>query len=381
MGLVPEIGFAQLAKKGEELCGDRVEINRTPEKAVIVLSDGLGSGVKANILATLTTKIAAKMIHHNIPINEVVETIISTLPICRVRDIAYSTFTIVKIAVNGLTHIVEYDAPPVLKVSEGEVIPITTTFSRIQGRVIGEARLQLREGDMLVLVSDGVTQAGLGGILPLGLGIEGLACNIKENFNIKESAQEIANQIIELCQAFYALEPGDDTTALVLKLRKSREVTVFTGPPVDKSKDSIIVREFMKKKGIKVVCGGTTANIVARELKEPILVNFDYVDSDVPPIAQIKGIDLVTEGILTLTKGLDYLEKNNLFGANLSDGSSLLLKKLLECDKITFMVGTKINPAHQNPELPLPLGLRKSIVERWQKQLEARGKIVDVLWF
>ncbi|MGI6225304.1 MAG: SpoIIE family protein phosphatase [Peptococcales bacterium] len=381
MKLVPEIGFAQLAKKDEELCGDRVEINRTPENAVIVLSDGLGSGVKANILATLTTKIAAKMIRHNVPVNDVVETIVSTLPTCRVRDLAYSTFTIVKIADNGQAHIVEYDAPPVLKISENMIVPITTSYRKVQGKIIGEASIGLKEGDILVLVSDGVTQAGLGGILPLGLGVDGLIFHLKENLKVKNSAQKIANEIIELCHAYYAQEAGDDTTAVVLKLRRSREAIVFTGPPIDETLDSKVVKEFINKKGIKIVCGGTTANIVARELNRPVLVNFDYVDSDIPPIAKIPGIDLVTEGILTLTKGLEYLENNSTSTGNLLDGSSLLVKKLLECDKITFMVGTKINPAHQNPGLPLPLGLRKSIVERWQKNLEDRGKIVEIIWF
>jgi len=381
MDLIPEIGFAQMAKKGEELCGDRVEVSRTPENAVVVLSDGLGSGVKANILATLTTKIAAKMIQHNVPVKEVVETIISTLPTCRVRGLAYSTFTIIKIDNTGFVHLFEYDAPPVLKISGSSIAPIAAFRREIQGRFIGEASFKLKEGDMLVLVSDGVTQAGLGGILPLGLGVEGLVGHLQKDFDLANNAQELANQVIELCQAFYAGEAGDDTTVLILKLRKSREAVLFTGPPINESQDTGVVKYFMEKRGRKIVCGGTTANIVARELGRPLLANFDYVDPQVPPIAKIEGIDLVTEGILTLTKGLELLERNGFTKLDSLDGSSLLVKELLECDKITFIVGTKINPAHQNPVLPVPLGLRKSIVGRWQKQLEARGKIVNIEWF
>jgi len=141
----------------------------------------------------------------------------------------------------------------------------------------------LKEDEMLVVVSDGVTQAGLGGILPLGLGIEGLALSIKNNINLQENAQKIANQVIELCQAFYTQEIGDDTTALVVKFRQSREAVVFTGPPINRAQDSAVVRNFIEKKARKIVCGGTTANIVARETKQSVFVNFDYIDPLMPP--------------------------------------------------------------------------------------------------
>ena len=381
MFLVPEIGIAKLAKKNEELCGDAIEISRSEDSTVVVLSDGLGSGVKANILATLTTKIAAKMIQQNVPINEVVETIVNTLPICRVRDLAYSTFTIIKINSQGQVDLVEYDGPPVLKVMEkGIASPIATIPKDIAGRIIREAKFSLKEDELLVIVSDGVTQAGLGGILPLGWGIEGLASALEKKIKLNGSTQEIANGIIEMCEAFYVQEPGDDTTVIIIRLRKPLEATVLTGPPKHKDWDREVVERLMEQGNVKIVCGGTTANIVSRELNRPLNVNFCYIDPEIPPIAHIEGIDLVTEGILTLTKGLEIIEKN---GSQLNslDGSSLLVKKLLSCDKINFLVGTQINPAHQNPELPIRLGLRKSIVEKWKNKLEEYGKIVNIQWY
>jgi len=380
MQLVPEIGIAQLSKKGEELCGDAVEVIRTADNTVLVLSDGLGSGVKANILSTLTTKIAAKMISENVPVEDVVKTIIQTLPTCKVRQLAYSTFTILKISKTGKVHLVEYDGPPVLRIKQDQVKPVQTENKEIDGRVIREANFALAENEVLVVVSDGVTQAGLGGILPLGLGVDGLIRCLKKDVDITRNTQEVANQLIELCEVFYAQEAGDDTTAVAICLRRSKEAVVFTGPPKNQSRDKEAVRYLMEHGDVKIVCGGTTAKIVAREIARPLKVDFSYVNPDVPPIAKIEGIDLVTEGILTLTKGLEILDNNSAKFVS-TDGSNLLVKQLLNCDKIKFIVGTQINPAHQNPELPLPLGLRKSIIEKWQKKLEARGKIVDIIWF
>jgi len=380
MKLVPEIGIAQLAKKGEELCGDSVEVNRISDNTIIVLSDGLGSGVKANILSTLTTKIAANMILKDVPVKDVVETIVQTLPTCKVRGLAYSTFTILKINASGEVHLFEYDGPPVIKIDQGKISPVETVSKVISDKVIRETSFTLKEDEMLVVVSDGVTQAGLGGVLPLGLGVEGLISYLEKEIDTDANSQEVANQIIELCEAFYLQEPGDDTTVATLRLRKSREAVVFTGPPKDNYQDPLVVQKFMQMGDVKIVCGGTTSKIVARELNKPLIVDFSYIDPDVPPIAKIEGIDLVTEGILTMNKGLEILDRN--FGKfDSADGASLLIKQLLSCDKIKFIVGTQINPAHQNPELPLPLGLRKSIVEKFKEKLEARGKIVEIHQF
>jgi len=381
MELVPELGINQKAKYGEELCGDSVEVYRTEESTIVVLSDGLGSGVKANILSTLTTKIAVNMIKQKVPIDDVVETIVNTLPVCKVRKLAYSTFSILIVSNSGEVNLVEYDAPPVIKVDKGGITPVITRKKGIAGKFIGEARITLAENDLLILVSDGVTQAGLGGILPLGLGVDGLIQHL-HGIETKLNSQEIANQIMELCEAFYAQQPGDDATVVTIKLRKPLEAVVLTGPPLNIAQDKLVVDKFMETGDVKIVCGGTTAQIVARELNKPLNVDFNYVDPQVPPIARIEGIDLVTEGVLTLSKGLEILDKNQAEYASIKDaqdGANLLVKHLLSCDKIKFMVGTKINPAHQNPELPL--GLRKSIIEKWQQKLESKGKKVEITWY
>lgn len=381
MRLVPEIGVSNLVKYGEELCGDSVEIAFTADSTIIVLSDGLGSGVKANILSTLTTKIASKMLVRGTALPDVVTTIAETLPICRVRGIAYSTFTIIQIFSSGSVYLVEFDSPPAISI-KGEECKIVPTISReIAQRTIRESRFELGEGEMLVVVSDGVTHAGIGGLLPLGLGIEGLIANIKKHINFKAKPEIITKQITGLCEAFYLSEPGDDTTSIVIKMRKPKIVSCLTGPPLDQVKDPHIVKEFISTSGSKIVCGGTTANIVARELNRKLEVDFSYQDQGLPPTGRIEGIDLVTEGILTLTKAIDILEQGVKPHPKAQDGANLLISHLLDGDEINFFVGTRVNPAHQNPALPIRLSLRKNLMERMVKSLEKQGKKVNVRWY
>ncbi|HHY93205.1 MAG TPA: SpoIIE family protein phosphatase, partial [Firmicutes bacterium] len=263
MRLVADVGQGSLAKNGEELCGDRVEVVRQPYETTVVLSDGLGSGVKANILATLTTKIAAGLLARSVPLEEVISTIAQTLPVCRERHIAYSTLAVVQVRANGATHVMLLDSPPVFLVRQGQVINFPTRAREVAGRTVEEGTLELVAGDLLVMVSDGVLHAGIGGLLPLGLGEEGLARHLTELVPRYNDAKQLAGRLIELCSAYYTLAPGDDSTVVVLALRRPRRLVLFTGPPRSPAADAETVDRFMKAPGKKVVCGGTTAKIVA----------------------------------------------------------------------------------------------------------------------
>lgn len=382
MSIYIDTEWASLAKAGEELCGDHVEVVRTAEALVAVLADGLGSGVKANILSTLTAKIIATMVKNGATLEETIETISHTLPICQKRNLAYSTFTIIQITREGQGYVVEFDNPSLFFVRAGKLSALTWQEREIDGLKIRESKFQVMPGDLLVTVSDGVVHAGIGGVLNLGWQWEEVGAYIEKLVNLHPDAQTLSKWLITACGQLYASEPGDDTTALVLKIRTPRTLTVAVGPPQHREDDVQIAQLIREEPGSKVICGGTTGSIIAREWGTDIKVNLKDLDPEVPPYGRLRGVDLVTEGIITLSKTLEALKK----GETQPEGErknavSLLSKLLLDSDKIQFLVGKAINPAHQNPDLPLNLALKMQVVKEIAETLEERGKKVDLLYF
>ncbi len=379
--LYPEIAVAQLCKAGEELCGDRVESTRTETATTVVISDGLGSGVKANILATLTTKIAASLVKRDIPLAEVVHTITETLPVCRERKIAYSTFQIIKIHPDCLATVIEFDSPGTFLLRGGQVVPFPTIAREIGGKAVREGRLLLDENDVLVAVSDGVIHAGIGGLLKLGWDWPGIATELAANCSPADDAEAIAAHILGCCNGYYLGNPGDDSTVVAVKIRRPRRLTLFTGPPANREMDEQVVRRFLRSEGKLAVAGGTTANIVSRVSGRPVKVDLDYQDPAIPPKAAIEGIDLVSEGVLTLTAAINRLDDpRKLRGAHRRDGATLLAKLLNEADRIDILAGTAVNPAHQNPNFPAHINIKTQVLASLRVKLEALGKQVCVEW-
>ncbi|EAX46748.1 serine phosphatase [Thermosinus carboxydivorans Nor1] len=375
-----EVGVAQLSKTGEELCGDKVEVLRTPTDTIIVLSDGLGSGVKANILATLTTKIASSMLKRGIPLEDVVDTIAKTLPVCRQRKIAYSTLHIIKVAADGLTTIVEFDCPSTFLLRAGKVVPFPTTEKIVGGKVIKEGQLYLQENDIIVGVSDGVIHAGIGGLLKLGWGWQGIASELVGD-SVAMTAENISRKIMACCEGYYAGHPGDDSTVVAVKIRQPVHATLLTGPPADPRSDEKVVKRFLSQPGKKIIAGGTTANIVSRLTGKPLIVALDYHDPAIPPTGRIEGIDLVTEGVLTLNAAVEKLKNPAALAHNGQDGATRLAKLLLSCDKIDIFAGGAINPAHQNPNFPAYINIKAQVLSKLQSVLESMGKQVSIEWF
>lgn len=379
--LFADVGFASLLKHGEELCGDKVHITRTEESTVVVLADGLGSGVKANILATLTSKIAGDMLRMGADIEDVVDTITGTLPVCKVRGVAYSTFTLFQMFPDGQVYIVEYDNPSTFYFHNGRLAQLKTNERIVNGKLIKESRFHAAEDDTLVMVSDGAVHAGVGGILNLGWQWEHIADFLQRVVPFASTPEEVAGQLADACNELYCSKPGDDTTVVSVKFRRPTPVALFVGPPRNQQDDEAMVREWFKQPGKKVICGGTSANIAARLLNLSIDVDQEgAVNPEVPPIARMKGIDLVTEGVLTLRKVLEYLNDFAAGGLDQSaleepDGASRLARLLIrEATQIGFYVGTAINPAHQNPNFPQDLNIKLRIVKEMNRVLQSIGK-------
>ncbi len=375
MKLFYEWGSRQLNKRGEELCGDSIVTTRGDNSVTVAVSDGLGSGVKANILATLTTCIAMHMLKNNLPLDEVVQTLSETLPLCQVRKLAYSTFAIAQFFTEGYARVVEFDAPSTVLLRQRRTQPIAYEDRLIDNKTIHESVLNLETGDWVVFVSDGVLNAGIGGVYPLGWGWEQVTRFLEEQTHPDLSAQDMADKVADAVNELYAGAPGDDVSVVVIKVRHKLFATVLTGPPATRNADEPLVARFIKRPGRHAVCGGTTAKIVARYVGQPLDVDLTTMTSDVPPIARMEGMDLVSEGILTLTRLSEMLQsgtqkKDVMFRR---DGASELMRTLLDVDSVHFLVGQAVNPAHQNPGLPNHLGIRLAVVREIADELRKRG--------
>lgn len=375
MRLYYEWGTHQLKKHGEELCGDSVAVLRHAEWVTLALSDGLGSGVKANISATLTTRIAMHLLENDLPLSEVVETLSETLPVCRVRKLAYSTFAIAQFFRDGRARVVAFDSPPVICLRQRKLTPPACEERVIGGKRIQQCLLELQPGDWVVFVSDGVLNAGIGGRYPLGWGWDQTAQYLERHTHPGLSAQDLADRLAECVSELYASAPGDDVSIIVVKVRHKLVATILTGPPAQRAVDEATIDRFLKRPGLHAACGGTTAKMLARHLGQPLDVDLSTMKPDVPPLARMEHVDLVTEGILTLTRANELLQS----GAGRrtvrfhNDGASALVRLLLDVDHVHFIVGLAANPAHQNPNLPAQLGIKLAVVREIAEELRRRG--------
>ena len=380
-----DINYKSINKYTEELCGDKVEYIYDDDGIIIVLSDGLGSGVKANILATMTTKIAVTMLKEGASIDDTIETIINTLPECKVRKLAYSTFTIIKIDKNNNAYIAEYDNPPYFYYSSKRIIPIEKKERIIGNKKIYESNIQLEMGDTICIVSDGAIHAGIGQMLNLGWSWDEINEYLKELNNVNRSSQLINGNFIGVCNNLYNNKPGDDTTIMTLKVRKPEIIDMFIGPPANRANDVFLSEIMRNSKNIKIICGGTTALIAERELNLSLEVDMDSMKEDIPPIAYMDGFDLITEGVLTLGKTLENIKNlndsnyENVIDSNDFDGCSLLTNLLTDVGThINLYLGSAVNPAHQNPNFPLDFNIKKNIIDSLVNELKKAGKKIDV---
>ena len=391
MSVSIDVAWKSLNKYQEELCGDKVEIVKTEDSDILILADGMGSGVKANILATLTSKILATMLREGATIEACVETIAKTLPICQVRKVAYATFSILQIFHNGEAYLVEFDNPDCVFIRDKKIVKYPYKIRELEGKKIHEYRFQVQKNDCFVLMSDGVIYAGAGEILDLqGWTWENMAEYTLKCTKETLSASRLAALLSQACDDLYVQKPGDDTTVAVARVIDRRVVNLFTGPPKEKEDDERLIHEFMHMEGKKVVSGGTSANIAARVLRKEIVTKVDHSDPDVPPMATIAGLDLVTEGVLTLGKALKLLKRyeNDEFDAEFFDeldannGASQLAKLIIEeCTELNLFVGTAMNEAHQNTDLTFDLSVRMNLVEQLKTVAEKMGKHVTVRYY
>lgn len=381
-----EYGYTSLNKLGEELCGDNVETVRGDDGSMtMVLADGLGSGVKANILSTLTAKIMSTMVAAEMPMQDCVETMIDTLPICRVRGVAYSTFSVVHLSADGRGYLVEFDNPQAIYIVGGRCRDFERKPMEVCGKTIYYSDLALRPGDTVVLMSDGAIYAGVGQLLNFGWQRNDIMEYVDRNLEPQLSARCIAWIVASACNELYDNRPGDDTTVAALRYRQPLHASLMVGPPVDKADDREWVGRFMASPGKKIVSGGTTSQIVSRTLGATLSTTFEFPDREIPPIGHIDGIDLTTEGTITLRRVLNfsehYLSSSDLNSKTFdrTDGASLIAEILFEqATDIDFFVGQGVNKAHDG--LPINIKMKLKLIESLADNLRRMGKQVNIFY-
>ena len=372
-----DIACAQKKKYNQNAYGDFFTSGRFPNlnRVVAVLSDGLGSGIKANILACMTSTMLLKFLENNSDIENSCEIIMNSLPVCKVRGISYSTFSTIDCYENGKAKIVEEGNPDFIWIRKGEVLKPEYQIIEskdFKNRKMRVYNIQLEKFDRIIFCSDGATQVAMGTReYPLGLERKGLIDIIlkKLEHDPEISSKDLSNYLVyKIEQIAPNRELKDDTSIVSLYCRNPRESLIFTGPPYHQEKDSYYAKTFIEFKGKKAISGGTTANIISRELNIPVTTDMSLTSGNLPGLSKMEGVDLVTEGILTLTKVLEYLENGN----SEKNAARILMDFMLNSDCVNFMVGAQMNKAHYDPSLPIEIAIRKNVIKQIAKVLEEK---------
>ncbi|MBQ6563224.1 MAG: SpoIIE family protein phosphatase [Clostridia bacterium] len=386
--LTCDIGYKSINHAGEQLCGDHVEVAEQEDGSkVIVLADGLGSGVKASILSTLTSKIISTMLAAGMSIEECVETIAATLPVCSERGVAYSTFTIIRLIQDHTAELIQYDNPQVILVRNGENWEYPRTETMIGGKQIFHSVIRLQADDVFIAMSDGCPHASAGIEYNMGWKREDIITFMEAMSLCGYSAKTLSTMLVDECNKLYGGEPKDDATSVVVRVRKRVPMNLLFGPPSNRDDVDRMMSLFFAKEGKHIICGGTTSSIAAKWLNKPLRASMDF-DGDIPPIAYLEGVDLVTEGVITVNRVVeyakDYIGENKRYEewSDHKDGASMISRLLFEeATDISFFVGKAINPAHQNPNLPINFNIKMSLVQDLSGALKQMGKKIKVSYF
>ena len=387
--LCADVGYQSINHYGEQLCGDHVDVVEQGENStVIVLADGLGSGVKASILSTLTSKIISTMMAEGLSLEDCVETIAATLPVCSVRGVAYSTFTIIHLIDNSYAELIQYDNPHIILIRDCKNYDYPMTEMNIGGKKIYKSQIKLCENDIFIAMSDGCPHAGIGLAYNFGWKREDITSFMESIAHVGYTAKTLSTILVDECNKLYEDKPGDDATACIVRIRKRVPMNMLFGPPRNRDDCDRMMSLFFSKEGKHIVCGGTTSSIAAKYLGKELKTSLNFERSDIPPIAEIEGVDLVTEGVITVNRVVeyakDYLRDNESYEqwGYKRDGASLICRMLFEeATDINFFVGRAVNPAHQNPDLPINFNIKMNLVEELSECLKKMGKRIKVIYF
>ena len=387
-----EVGYYQVNHEGEKICGDVFLFKRIPEenRILCVLSDGMGHGVRANVLATLTATISLNFSIEHKDANALAGIIMKALPVCSERKISYATYTIIDISIeDGSVSILEYDNPQTLILRGNRVLHPEWTHVKYKGDVKDKRVMDLKKcsfipqiEDRILFCSDGIIQSGLGEGMTMGWDRNDFIRFVRTIIETMPtiSAADLAERVVRRAVANDLFKPKDDLTCSVVYFRLPRKAILCTGPPFNPEKDNEFANILKNFDGKKIISGATTTEIISRELGRSV-TNEERLDPSLPPGSKMMGIDLVTEGVLTLSKAthlLNHFQPN----ANIKFGkgpADQICKILIDTDEIFILVGTKINETHHDPDMQIELELRKHLIQRLSKVLSEKFmKVVKI---
>lgn len=386
--LCADIGYKSILHAGEQLCGDHVDIASDEQSTVVVLADGLGSGVKASILSTLTSKIISTMMAEGLSVEDCVRTIAATLPVDSKHGVAYSTFTIVHLMNNTYADVIQYDNPQLILLRNGQNYDYPTQEMIVGDKKILRSRIRLEEGDLFIAMSDGCPYASAEEAYNMDWTRDDIIEFMETISLAGYTAKTLSTMLVDECWKLYAGEPRDDATACVIAIRKREPMNILFGPPSDPDDAERMMNLFFSKEGKHIICGGTTASIAAKHLRVPLRTGSGEMVGGIPPTSELEGVDLVTEGVITMSRVVEYA--HDFIGENAQyetwsygrDGASMICRLLFEeATDINFYVGRAVNPAHQDPNLPINFHIKMRLVDELSEALRTMGKRVKISYF
>lgn len=383
-----DFGFHSINHYGEEVCGDCVTIRQSRGGVIGVLADGMGSGVKANILSTMGSTILSTMLLGGEPLESAVDVVVRSLPVCSERGMNYCTFSVIKVDNNGIAKLAEFDNPQAWIIRNCQVVQPERTLRQVEDKAIWESSLPLIEGDLVVVTSDGALNAGMDNQFSYRWNWDSVAQWLCQRGHTFTSARRAASELVGAVDNLYGGRPTDDVTAMVLRVMHNQTVNLMYGPPEYPEDDSFMVHEFMESEGAKIICGGTTSQIVSRVMDIPVVTMPETAADGVPPIGFMTDIDLVTEGVLTVTRAGDIIERyyqdtngdfKELDGNN---GGAILAKQLIEnCTELRVFIGRAQNPGYEGKDVPLDLNIKMKAIDRLCSLLDQQGKSVSKYYY
>ena len=371
-----EVKVDQASKHPGLPCGDVVVIEKNQNATTVIICDGIGSGVKANIFATMCAARIKELLKRGFSPLHAFSNVVNTMNEAPGKELPFVAFSLLRILNDGATTVLSYEMPPPILLSYGYSTVLQERTITVEERIISEAHCELKSGEGILIVSDGITQAGIGKGLTNGWEISGVDKFINDLFRTGIKLSKVPEVVRQKAKEYWLGKPEDDCTAVIAYCRRGTQVNILTGAPSSPSNDHEVVRNFLEQDGFKIVCGGTTAKIVAQEAGKKLEIEESLFDPMTPPAYFMEGIDLVTEGAVTLNQlyniwGVDRKKMNK------KNPVTELYDFIMSADRINLFVGGAINIASNDISYKqMHILPRYKIIPLLTEKIQKMGKLV-----